>query len=163
MPPVMITNAAPTLRIRAFRRPRFSKLDAQKPVAGKRGVSADRNSNPKMPQTSPLRRKPAAPSIAVAAVSFRSHAPILSPLPTSSVRAAHRLLRPSPPRLEAPAIRPSCITRARSESPMISSISLDANRIATPRPASSSMSLYISSSAPTSMPRVGSSSKRSFG
>src|SRR5258708_2380393 len=64
---------------------------------------------------------------------FVHYAPILS-LSRSTLPVANCMIASSvsSPRVNSPVMRPSCITSARSARPKISSISLDANKMATP-------------------------------
>ena len=63
----------------------------------------------------------------------------------------------------SPMMRPPFITRTRSLMPRTSGSSLEIIRIAMPSPASLRISWWISALAPTSMPRVGSSSSKISG
>ena len=60
-------------------------------------------------------------------------------------------------------ITPSCMTTMRSDIPITSGISLEIMMMALPSPASLVISEWISALAPTSMPRVGSSTIRISG
>ncbi len=66
-------------------------------------------------------------------------------------------------RSRIPTIFPACITAIRSLMPRTSGSSDEIMRMASPRPASSLMSRWISAFAPTSTPCVGSSRIKSAG
>src|SRR6185312_6671797 len=82
---------------------------------------------------------------------------VLAPVPS------WRMASSDVPAGSSPTSRPSRMTRIRSDIPITSGSSLEAIKMALPSAASWRISRYTATLAPTSMPRVGSSSRTSRG